>query len=242
MRMTEVDDNVETKLGQQISQVPGVAQVTIGGSRSRLRIQLDPGEARGQGLSLEDVTHAALGHHRRRAQGRRSAQRPRSCHVHTNDQLVRPNGLERTSSSLPRWRSSAGARYRSGRDGAAGHQASGLGRWQSPASFLVIFKQRAPTSSNIVDKIMAELPRIKGIDAADARHLHPERRTQTIRALRPGRAIPLLLTVALVRDGDFRFSCATFGRRSIPECRSTSGLTRRLRLMWLAATVSNTCR
>ena len=32
--LTEVDDNVETKLAQQISQIPGVAQVIVGGHRS----------------------------------------------------------------------------------------------------------------------------------------------------------------------------------------------------------------
>src|SRR5476651_593893 len=54
--ITEVDDNVETKLAQQISQVPGVAQVTIGGQQKpAVRIQLDPAKLVAKGLSLEDV-------------------------------------------------------------------------------------------------------------------------------------------------------------------------------------------
>src|SRR5580700_2562601 len=41
--LTEVDDNVETKLAQQISQIAGVSQVLIGGQQKRaVRIQLDP--------------------------------------------------------------------------------------------------------------------------------------------------------------------------------------------------------
>ena len=41
--LTEVDDNVETKLAQQISQIPGVAQVLIGGQQKpAIRVQLDP--------------------------------------------------------------------------------------------------------------------------------------------------------------------------------------------------------
>ena len=31
--LTEVDDNIETKLAPQISQIPGVAQVSIGGQQ-----------------------------------------------------------------------------------------------------------------------------------------------------------------------------------------------------------------
>src|SRR6202043_4246979 len=54
--LTEVDDNVETKLAQQISQVAGVAQVTIGGQQKpATRIQLDPAKPVAKGLSLEDV-------------------------------------------------------------------------------------------------------------------------------------------------------------------------------------------
>jgi HAE1 family hydrophobic/amphiphilic exporter-1 len=56
MPLTDVDDNVETKLAQQISQVPGVAQVTIGGQQKpAIRIQLDPAKLVAKGSSLEDV-------------------------------------------------------------------------------------------------------------------------------------------------------------------------------------------
>src|SRR5262249_33762784 len=54
--LTEVDDNVETKLAQQISQISGVAQVLIGGQQKpAIRIQLDPAKLVAKGLSLEDV-------------------------------------------------------------------------------------------------------------------------------------------------------------------------------------------
>src|ERR1700723_2401030 len=54
--LTEVDDNVETKLAQQISQIPGVAQVLIGGQQKpAIRVQLDPAKLVAKGLSLEDV-------------------------------------------------------------------------------------------------------------------------------------------------------------------------------------------
>jgi HAE1 family hydrophobic/amphiphilic exporter-1 len=56
MPLTDVDDNVETKLAQQSSQVPGVAQVTIGGQQKpAIRIQLDPAKLVAKGSSLERV-------------------------------------------------------------------------------------------------------------------------------------------------------------------------------------------
>ena len=54
--LTDVDDNVETKLAQQISQISGVAQVLIGGQQKpAIRVQLDPAKLVAKGLSLEDV-------------------------------------------------------------------------------------------------------------------------------------------------------------------------------------------
>src|SRR3984885_10107077 len=54
--LTEVDDNIETKLAPQISQISGVAQVLIGGQQKpAIRIQLDPAKLVAKGLSLEDV-------------------------------------------------------------------------------------------------------------------------------------------------------------------------------------------
>src|SRR5207342_1191190 len=54
--LTTVDDYIETKLAQQISQIAGVAQVSIGGQQKpAIRIQLDPAKLVAKGLSLEDV-------------------------------------------------------------------------------------------------------------------------------------------------------------------------------------------
>ena len=56
MPLTEVDDNADTKLAQQISQISGVGQVTIGGEQKpAIRIQIDPAKLVAKNLSLEDV-------------------------------------------------------------------------------------------------------------------------------------------------------------------------------------------
>ena len=56
MPLTEVDDNADTKLAQQISQISGVGQVSIGGEQKpAIRIQLDPAKLVAKNISLEDV-------------------------------------------------------------------------------------------------------------------------------------------------------------------------------------------
>ena len=56
MPLTEGDDNADTKLAQQISQISGVGQVSIGGEQKpSVRVQLDPAKLYAKGLSLEEV-------------------------------------------------------------------------------------------------------------------------------------------------------------------------------------------
>src|SRR5262245_50496168 len=56
MPLTEVDDNADIKLAQQISQIGGVGQVTIGGEQKpAIRVQIDPAKLVAKNLSLEDV-------------------------------------------------------------------------------------------------------------------------------------------------------------------------------------------
>src|SRR5262249_37938249 len=54
--LIQVSDAVDAHLGQQISQISGVAQVFIGGQQKpAIRIQVDPAKLVANGLSLEDV-------------------------------------------------------------------------------------------------------------------------------------------------------------------------------------------
>ena len=54
--VTTVDDYAENILAQQISQIPGVAQVSIGGQQKpAVRVQIDPAKLAALGLQLEDV-------------------------------------------------------------------------------------------------------------------------------------------------------------------------------------------
>ena len=54
--VTVVDDYAETVLAQQMSRIPGVAQVNIGGQQKpAIRIQVDPAKIASLGIQLEDI-------------------------------------------------------------------------------------------------------------------------------------------------------------------------------------------
>src|SRR5712671_498980 len=56
MPLIQVDDYAENILAQHISQISGVAQVTIGGQQKpAVRVQVDPAKIASLGMSLEDL-------------------------------------------------------------------------------------------------------------------------------------------------------------------------------------------
>jgi hydrophobe/amphiphile efflux-1 (HAE1) family protein len=56
--VTAVDDYAETVIAQQLSQLPGIAQVTVGGQQKpAVRVQIDPLKLAAVGLQLEDVAN-----------------------------------------------------------------------------------------------------------------------------------------------------------------------------------------
>ncbi len=54
--MSTVDEYAEIMLAQQISQLPGIAQVEVYGSQKyAVQVQVDPVAAAARGISLEDI-------------------------------------------------------------------------------------------------------------------------------------------------------------------------------------------
>src|SRR5262249_2374681 len=85
--LTEVDDNVESKLAQTISQVAGVAQVSIGGQQKpAIRVQLDPAKLVAKGLAMEDVRAALSVQTVNTANGSINGDK-RAYTIYANDQL-----------------------------------------------------------------------------------------------------------------------------------------------------------
>ena len=164
--LTEVDDNADTKLAQQISQISGVGQVSIGGEQKpAIRIQLDPAKLVAKDISLEDVRAPAGDHHRQHAQGQH---RRRGAQLHHLRQRPadRRRQLERRDHRLPQRRAAAHPRHRAGRGRARRMPRRLPGRPASAACSSIIFKQPGANVIETVDRIKARAAAPAGGDAA----------------------------------------------------------------------------
>jgi HAE1 family hydrophobic/amphiphilic exporter-1 len=195
--LTVVDDNVSTKLVQQISQIPGVAQVTIGGQQTpAIRIQLDPAKLVAKGLSLEEV---------RTPLSVATVDDPkgtiysgnRAFTIYTNDQLTRAKAW---NDVIVAYRNDGPLRVKDIGQAIEGPQDTTQAAWADGkrAVFLIIYKQPGANVIETVDKIMAELPRIKASMPSSIDIGVLSDRTQTIRAAVHDVQFTLLLTIVLV--------------------------------------------
>jgi hydrophobic/amphiphilic exporter-1 (mainly G- bacteria), HAE1 family len=144
--LTVVDDQVSTKLVQRISQIPGVAQVTIGGQQTpAIRIQLDPAKLVAKNLSLEEVrTPLSIA----------TVDDPkgtiysgnRAFTIYTNDQLTQAKAW---NDVIVAYRNDGPLRVSDIGQAVDGPQDTTQAAWADGkrAVFLVIYKRPAPTSS-----------------------------------------------------------------------------------------------
>jgi HAE1 family hydrophobic/amphiphilic exporter-1 len=230
--LTEVDDNVETKLAQQISQVPGVAQVTIGGQQKpAIRIQLDPAKLVAKGLSLEDVRPSLSVVTVDNPKGTIYSGN-RAFTIYTNDQLTQSKDW---NDVVVAYRNGGALRVRDIGQAVTGPQDTTQAAWADGkrAIFLVIYKQPGANVIDTVDNILAELPHIKASmpPAIDVFTLSD--RTQTIRASVQDVQFTLLLTIALVVMVIFIFLRSVWAT-IIPSITVPLALLGACALMWVA--------
>ena len=173
--LTEVDDNVETKLAQRISQVSGVAQVQIGGQQnprsasSSIRPSSSPRGCPWRMCAPPSVTTVDS------PKGTINGQ-TRSFTIYTNDQLSAAKDWNDTIVAYHN-----GGAVRVSDIGSAvqrGPRIPSGAAWADgkPGIFLVILSSSpGPTSSTTVDNVMAELPQLDGRDSHRGQGLGPQR-------------------------------------------------------------------
>jgi HAE1 family hydrophobic/amphiphilic exporter-1 len=195
--LTEVDDQVETKLAQQISQIPGVAQVTIGGQQKpAIRIQLDPAKLVAKGLSLEDVrtplSVSTVDNPKGTIRGD-----TRSYTIYTNDQIT---AAKDWNDVIVAYRNGAPLRVRDIGQAVAGPQDLTQAGWADGKRgvILVIFKQPGANVLETVDKINDTLPKLRAAMPPAINIFTLSDRTTTIRAAVKDVQFTLLLTISLV--------------------------------------------
>jgi hydrophobe/amphiphile efflux-1 (HAE1) family protein len=195
--LTVVDDYVDNFLAQQIAQVSGVAQATIGGDQKpSIRIQVDPAKLASSGLTLEDVRNALVTSTTIAAKGTINTERT-SFTIAANDQIL---DAEPFNDIVLAYRNGGPIRVRDvGQAIAAPSDVTVAGYQNLERGILLsIFKQPGANVIEIVDKIKEMLPRLTANipPAIDVRVQLD--RTTTIRASVADVEFTLALTIALV--------------------------------------------
>ena len=230
--LTVVDDNADTKIAQQISQIAGVSQVTIGGEQKpAIRIQIDPAKLVTKGLSLEDVRTVVSNTTVNAAKGNIDGQL-QSFTIFANDQLLAPQDWDNT---IVAYRN--GGPVRISDIGTAVPAAENVkeAAWANGKRgvFLIIFKQPGANVIDIVDKIKQELPRLQASIPASIKLGIISDRTQTIRASVDDVQYTLVLTIFLVVMVIFVFLRSLWAT-IIPSITVPLALLGAIALMWVA--------
>jgi hydrophobic/amphiphilic exporter-1 (mainly G- bacteria), HAE1 family len=195
--VTEVDDYADNQMAQQISQISGVAQVTIGGQQKpAVRIQIDPAKLVAKGLSLEDVRSQIAVSTVDNAKGNVDGG-TRSYTIYANDQLLKAKDW---NDVIIAYRNGGPLRVRDVGTAVSGPEDTKQVAWANGKRgvFLVVFKQPGANVIDTVDKIKAQLPRLIASIPPTIKVSIISDRTQTIRAAVTDVQFTLGLTILLV--------------------------------------------
>jgi len=195
--LTVVNDYADTILAQQISQMEGVAQVSIGGEQKpAIRVQVDPAKLAAKGLTLEDIRATISAATTNAAKGTLYSA-SRSVTLAANDQLSR---AAEYGEVIVAYRNGAAVRVKDVGQAIEGPENIYAGAWDNNerAILLVISKQPGANVIETVDKIKDALPGLQAVmpDAILVDILTD--RTETIRASVHDVEMTLAITIALV--------------------------------------------
>ncbi len=191
------DDYADNILAQQISQMPGVSQVAIGGEQKRaVRVQIDPGRLSAMGLTMEDVRGMLVNATVDGAKGVIEGDK-RAYTVYANDQLT---VAKQYQDVILAYRHGAPVRVRDIGQAIDGPENAKVAAWQNGRRgvLLIVFKQPGANVIDTVERIKRTLPILKASIPPSIKTFYVVDRTQTIRASVKDVQFTLLLSVALV--------------------------------------------
>ncbi len=195
--LTAVDDYAENILAQQISQITGVAQVSIGGQQKpAVRVQVDPAKLASLGLGLEDVATVIAAATVDSPTGSIDGVR-RNFAIYDNDQIL---AAEPWNDVVIAYKNGAAVRIRDVGQAVDGPEDTRLAAWANDrrSILLPVFKQPGANVIETVDRIKAALPRLQAAIPPVVKVDILTDRTTTIRASVSDVQFTLLLTIALV--------------------------------------------
>jgi multidrug efflux pump subunit AcrB len=147
-----VNDYADNFVAQQISQVPGVAQVIICGEQHpAIRVQVDPAKLASSGLTLEEVRNTLVGATTIAAKGTVNTPRT-SFTISANDQIIDPEPFDDT---ILAYRNGGPIRVRDVGQAVAASTDRTLAAYENgkPGIMLVVFKQPGANVIDTVDQI-----------------------------------------------------------------------------------------
>ncbi len=192
-----VDEYADLFLAQQISQVSGVAQVSIFGDRTpAIRIQVDPAKLANSGITLEEIRSTLVNSTTNIAKGTLNTATT-SFTIATNDQIVEAGPF---NDVILAYRNGAPIRVRDVGQAVADQVDRTVAAYQNNKDgiILAVFKQPGANVVDTVDQIKGQIPQLTARipPAIEVRTLLD--RTTTIRASVADVEFTLGLTIALV--------------------------------------------
>ncbi len=197
MPITDVDEYGDLFLAQQISQVSGVALVSIfGDTPPSIRIQVDPAKLASAGITLEEIRGTLVTSTTNAAKGTVNTDKI-SFTIAANDQITT---AEQFDDVVLAYRNGAPIRVRDVGKAVAEAADRNVAAFQNnrPGVILAVFKQPGANVVDTVDQIKAQLPQLTARIPPSVEVETILDRTTTIRASVRDVQFTLALTIALV--------------------------------------------
>jgi hydrophobe/amphiphile efflux-1 (HAE1) family protein len=195
--VTTVDDYAENILAQQISQIPGIAQVSIGGQQKpAVRVQIDPTKLAALGLQMEDVAGVIAAATVDAPKGSINGPK-RALTIYDNDQLLKAAPW---NDVVVAYKNGAPIRIRDIGVAVDGPENTLLKAWQNGHNGILLLVNKQP-GANVIDaeqRVETLLPRAMASVPASVKVDVVANRTTTIKASVEDVEYTLALTIALV--------------------------------------------
>src|SRR3984957_11783323 len=195
--VTTVDDFAETVLAQQMSRIPGVAQVAIGGQQKpAVRVQVHPAKIASMGIQLEDIAGVIANATVNAPKGSFNGELHNFA-IYDNDQLMEAKPW---NDIIIAYVNGAPVRIRDIGVAGDGPENNQMTAWQNghPGILLQVFKQPGANVIDTVNRIKAMMPHALASVPASVKVSLVMDRTITINASVHDVEITLLLTFCLV--------------------------------------------
>ena len=230
--LPKVQDLVDTRLAQKISQLPGVGLVSIsGGQRPAVRVQVNPKALAAYGMSLDDVRTAIGNANVNQAKGSFDGV-ARASIIDANDQL---KSADEYKQLIIAYKNGAPIRVADVADAVDAAENVRLAAWANDKAALIVNIQRQPGTNviEVVDRVKKLLPQLQATLPGAVEVSLLTDRTTTIRASVKDVQFELMLAVTLVVMVIFLFLRST-SATAIPSVAVPLSLVGTFGVMYLA--------